>query len=209
MEKLLADVLRILREEIDLYRDLAEHARQKTALLVSGHMDAILESNKTDETYSLKLRILEDELSRLCGELCQAFKIPCEEFTLLKLAEGVSQSVAVEIRAQTSLFKNLIAELKSINHRNTMLIESSVRSRIMDSTSRPTYPTSVNFDASTFTNGALASRESLLAISVFPTPVGPIIMIFFGRTSSFSSGESLCLRHLFLMAIATAFFALF
>jgi hypothetical protein len=127
MEKLLADVLRILREEIDLYRDLAEHARQKTALLVSGHMDAILESNKTDETYSLKLRILEDELSRLCGELCQAFKIPCEEFTLLKLAEGVSQSVAAEIRAQTSLFKNLIAELKSINHRNTMLIESSVR----------------------------------------------------------------------------------
>jgi len=127
MDKLLADVLRILREEIDLYRDLAEHARQKTALLVSGHMDAITESNKADETYSLKLRILEDELSRLCGELCQAFKIPREGFTLLKLAEGVSQSVAVEIRAQSNLFKNLIAELKSINHRNTMLVESSVR----------------------------------------------------------------------------------
>ncbi len=127
MDKLLADVLRILHEEIDLYRNLADHARQKTALLVSGHMDAILESNKTDETYNLKLRILEDELSRLCGELCQAFKIPCEEFTLLKLADGVNQSVAAEIKAQTNLFKNLIAELKSINRRNTMLIESSVR----------------------------------------------------------------------------------
>jgi hypothetical protein len=127
MDKLLADVLRILREEIDLYRGLAEHARQKTALLVRGHMDAIMESNKTEETYSLKLRILEDEMSRLCGELCQAFKIPYEEFTLLKLVDGVSQSVAAEIKAQTILFKNLITELKSINHRNTMLIESSVR----------------------------------------------------------------------------------
>ena len=127
MDKLIADVLRILREEIDLYRSLADHARQKTALLVSGQMDAILESNKTEETYNLKLRILEDELSRLCGEICQAFKMPREEFTLQKLADGVSQSVAAEIRAQTNLFKNLIAELKSINHRNTMLIESSVR----------------------------------------------------------------------------------
>ena len=127
MDKLLADVLRILREEIELYRNLAEHARQKTALLVSGRVDAILESNKTDETYNLKLRILEDELSRLCGELSRAFEIPCEEFTLLRLADGVSQSIAAEIKAQTNLFKNIIAELKSINHRNTMLIESSVR----------------------------------------------------------------------------------
>src|SRR5512137_2290319 len=103
MEKLLADVLRILREEIDLYRDLADHARQKTALLVRGNMDAILQSNKTEETYSLKLRILEDEMSRLCGELCRTFSIPFEEFTLLKLADGVGQSVAAEIKAQTNL----------------------------------------------------------------------------------------------------------
>ncbi len=64
MDKLLADVLRILREEIGLYRDLADHARQKTALLVRGAEDALMESNKTDETYSIKLRILEDEMSR-------------------------------------------------------------------------------------------------------------------------------------------------
>jgi flagellar biosynthesis/type III secretory pathway chaperone len=127
MDRLLADVLRILREEIDLYRGLADHARQKTALLVRGQVDAIMESNKTDETFSIKLRILEDEMSRLCRELCQVFTIPYEEFTLLRLADAVSQSVAAEIKAQTSLFKNLIAELKSINHRNTLLIESSVR----------------------------------------------------------------------------------
>jgi hypothetical protein len=38
----------------------------------------------------------------------------------------------------------------------------------------------VNFEASTFTNGACANFASRRAISVFPTPVGPIMMMFFG-----------------------------
>ena len=43
----------------------------------------------------------------------------------------------------------------------------------MDSTSRPTYPTSVNLVASIFRNGELARRARRRAISVLPTPVGP------------------------------------
>ena len=70
------------------------------------------------------------------------------------------------------------------------VIAISIKSRTMDSTSLPTYPTSVNFVASTFINGACANFESLLEISVLPIPVGPIIKIFFGRTSSLiSSGN--------------------
>jgi hypothetical protein len=42
----------------------------------------------------------------------------------------------------------------------------------------------VNFDASIFRNGDCASLASRRAISVFPTPVGPIIRMFFGATSS-------------------------
>ena len=77
------------------------------------------------------------------------------------------------------------------------------------STSLPTYPTSVNLVASTFTNGASANLDNRLEISVLPTPVGPIIKIFFGNTSSFISPLRACLLHLFLNAIATALLALF
>ena len=56
-------------------------------------------------------------------------------------------------------------------------------------------------------NGDLDDNE--IEISVLPTPVGPIIRIFFGKTSFFISPLSACLRHLFLKATATAFFALF
>ena len=57
----------------------------------------------------------------------------------------------------------------------TSFTPSSVRSRTIDSTSRPTYPTSVNFDASIFRKGDRVSFASRRAISVFPTPVGPKI----------------------------------
>ena len=60
-----------------------------------------------------------------------------------------------------------------------------------------------------FTKGASANLDNLLEISVFPTPVGPIIKIFFGKTSSFISPSKACLLHLFLNAIATARLALF
>ena len=42
----------------------------------------------------------------------------------------------------------------------------------------------VNFVASTLTKGALTSLARRRAISVFPTPVGPIMMMFFGMMSS-------------------------
>ncbi len=127
MENLLSALLGIVRDEIALYRDLIEHARQKTALLVRGRTEELLESNKVEETFNIKLRILESEMIRLCSELAQGLNIPRAEFTLLKLAEGAEQAVAAEIRSQTSLFKNLLEQLKAVNQRNMKLVESSMR----------------------------------------------------------------------------------
>ena len=56
-------------------------------------------------------------------------------------------------------------------------------------------------------NGDCASRASRRAISVLPTPVGPIIRMFFGAISSASSGGSFWRRMRLRSAIATARFA--
>jgi hypothetical protein len=126
MDRHISELLGLIREEIHIYRDLIEHARRKTSLLIVGSVQAILDSNKVEETFNLKLRMLEDQVGRLCLELCQALKMPREEFTLLKLAEGCEQPVAEEIKSQTGLFKDLIEQLKTVNRRNMKLIESSV-----------------------------------------------------------------------------------
>ena len=93
--------------------------------------------------------------------------------------------------------------------RDLIEIAISTRSLIICSTSLPTYPTSVNLVASTFIKGASANLESRLEISVLPTPVGPIINMFLGKTSSFISSDNACLLHLFRKATATALLALF
>ena len=73
----------------------------------------------------------------------------------------------------------------------------------------------IKVEATRFTEVGYVGRDveqiirDLLEISVFPTPVGPIIKIFFGKTSSFISPVKACLLHLFLKAIATALLALF
>ena len=125
MERKVSDLLNIVHEEIELYRDLIQHARRKTALLVQGRTDAILKSNKIEETFNTRLRDLETEMQSLCLDICLALRIPREEFTLLRLADGTEQSVALKIRAQACLFKNLIEQLKCVNQRNIKLIEAS------------------------------------------------------------------------------------
>src|SRR5262249_22615350 len=69
--------------------------------------------------------------------------------------------------------------------------------------------TSVNLEASTLRKGASARRASPRAISVLPTPVGPIIRMFFGRISRPLSGESCWRRQRFRSATATARLARF
>jgi hypothetical protein len=58
--------------------------------------------------------------------------------------------------------------------------------------------------ASTFMNGAPASRASRRAISVLPQPVGPIIRMFFGDTSSRKGPSSCWRRQRLRSAMATA-----
>src|SRR5580700_1596452 len=57
--------------------------------------------------------------------------------------------------------------------------------------------------------GALASRASLRAISVLPTPVGPIIRMFFGVISWRRPSATCWRRQRLRRAIATARFAAF
>jgi hypothetical protein len=127
MRDQISELLGIIREEIHLYRDLIEHARRKTALLVQGRVEAILESNRIEEAFNAKLRGLETEMFRLCRDLGETLKIPREEFTLMKLADSLEQSLALEIKSQTILFRNIVKQLKSVNQRNMRLLERSIR----------------------------------------------------------------------------------
>ena len=127
MDAVISDLLRIINEEIKIYRNLIEHARRKTALLIQGRVDALLESNKIEEAFNLRLRALENQMVGLCRDLSLVFRIPREEFTLLRLADNLEQPLAQQIRSQTALFGNIVGQLKSVSRRNMRLIEKSIQ----------------------------------------------------------------------------------
>ena len=62
----------------------------------------------------------------------------------------------------------------------------------------------MNLVASTLIKGAFANVAKRRAISVLPTPVGPIIRMFLGVISCCKSAESCFLRQRLRKAIATA-----
>ena len=122
----------------------------------------------------------------------------------LTFKEGNKRSRSLDSTA-SSTSASLAFAISSL----TMEIAAAIRSFTMDSTSLPTYPTSVYFVASTLMKGASESLAILLAISVLPTPVLPIIRIFFGDTSSLISFGSLFLLTLLRRATAIVLFASF
>jgi hypothetical protein len=126
MEDRISDLLGIVREEIQLYRDLVEHAREKTSLLVQGRVDAILESNKIGEELLFQLQGMEMKRVSLCNDFILAFGIPREEFTLNKLAERLELPHALEIRTQIKLFQNVAKQLKNIGMRNQKLTDQAL-----------------------------------------------------------------------------------
>ncbi len=104
MDDRIRNLLQIIGQEIMLYRDLTEHARKKAALLFAGKAEAVREHKIIEERFNRRLRNLENEMVHLVRDLCRTFGIPHEEFTLLKLADNLEQSLALEIRRRTALF---------------------------------------------------------------------------------------------------------
>jgi hypothetical protein len=126
MDVRISDLLKIFQEEINLYRDLIEHERRKTALLVQSPVEALQESNRTDEMHNVRLRALEMKMIGLCQDLCLSFQIPREEFTLMKLANCLDPSLDLEIKTQTRLLRNIVKQFKAISQHNIRLMERSI-----------------------------------------------------------------------------------
>jgi len=127
MDTRIPHLLRVIREETELYRELVEHARRKTVLLIEGRLEPIMESNKVDETFAIKLRILENEAERLGRELGQVFGIARADFSLAALARSVGEPGASQMEAHSAPLRGLVRELEQVNRQNAKLLESSMR----------------------------------------------------------------------------------
>jgi uncharacterized HAD superfamily protein len=124
MEKDLLQLIRIIREELDLYKNLVEKLRKKTDIIVEGNMSEIIKSTGEEEAVVLKIRMLENELITLCGSIATQLGIPFEGFTLSGLADKVAHGFAHQLRVFSDAFSELISEIRKANRRNMILLNN-------------------------------------------------------------------------------------
>jgi len=126
MDERICRLFGIIGQEILLYRNLTQHARRKTALFFKGKAGEIREYQKIEAGFNCRLRNLENELKYLTGDLGKTLGIPAEEFTLLKLADHLEQSIAREIRRRVLLFFGIVQQLRSLNRRHVRLMKGTL-----------------------------------------------------------------------------------
>jgi hypothetical protein len=128
MDEWVSRLLEIVRDEVEVYQNLLEHERRKTLLLARGQVEKLLECNKSEEDELLRLRELDAERSRLCGDLGHELRIPREELTLARLAghlaeQGESERDSQELRSAGALLGDVVRRLGDIGARNRRLID--------------------------------------------------------------------------------------
>ncbi|MBI1747859.1 MAG: flagellar protein FlgN [Acidobacteria bacterium] len=121
MEKKLLQVIRVVREEIDLYQALVRALEQRTDLLVEGDMPSISANNETTETLVLKIKGREDELQELLKSIANELEISAEALTLSYLARVAVLPHAAQLQACYAALTNILVQVKRHNHRNEVL----------------------------------------------------------------------------------------
>lgn len=125
MNEQIPELIGILRDEIRFYHDLLECEQRKTTLLAGGHVEELMECNKTEEECVIRLQELETKRLHLCEKLCQEHGIPRKEFTLARLAESLCNQN--ELDESATLLRNIVQSLQVVGARNRDLIEKPLR----------------------------------------------------------------------------------
>src|SRR5262249_14792397 len=98
MEKELLQLVKLMREEIDLYRPLIETIDQRTEILVMNDIQALARNNEASEKLILKIKSLEDTLRRSLNALALELNLPPDKLTLSTLPDHVVHPTSAALR---------------------------------------------------------------------------------------------------------------
>jgi len=125
MNEQVSELLGILRDEIRSYHDLLECEQRKTKLLTDGHVEELMECNRSEENSVIRLQELEAKRAHLCEKLCEEYGIPREEFTLARLAESLDNPHGLDESA--AILRNIVQRVQAAGEHNRNLIEKPLR----------------------------------------------------------------------------------
>jgi len=126
MDLLLNKFLSLLEGETDLYRSLLSILQSEKKAVVLSNLKELNESSKEKENLILKIRILEEQRSKLLEKIADNLGHSCQVLTLSRLAEMVEEPYSTRLRYNYSILSTLVHSIQEVNNANKTLILHSL-----------------------------------------------------------------------------------
>lgn len=126
LDDLLARLGDLLKEETDVYSDILNVSKQKTAVIVEGKVAELEKIVKMEQSFIKKIASLENRREALVGELSGLTGRKPEELTISNIA-GLSEGKNSEtLKGMQRSMAALIDELCKSNEMNSRLVRNSL-----------------------------------------------------------------------------------
>lgn len=160
-------LVKLLEEQITLYRHLLEVVRKEKEILVSANIDELNETNRTKEAMLLKIRAIETQRLKAASDVSGALGLDPENPRLLDIAKYLNDVDADRLRNIHSVLELLLRRVKEFNSANEVLVQSAldnvtgamneIRGTIQEN---PTYQRKGDVEPGVTPAGKLVSREA-------------------------------------------------
>lgn len=163
----LPNLVRLLEEQITLYRHLLDVVRKEKEVLISAELDELNETNRTKEAMLLKIRGLEQQRIKAAAEVAEQLGLNSENPRLLEIAKRLDSAEADRVRNIHSVLELLLKRVQEFNGQNEVLVQSAlqnvtgamnaIRGSIQE---KPTYQRKGDVGPGHTPSGSLVRREA-------------------------------------------------
>jgi len=144
LKSLYDSLLRVLRNEIEVYGELHKLFLNERALLVKSSMDELYENSSKKETCILKAKMLEEVRMNLVEKIFKLLNIDKKDINFSRLLSYGDDAQRRELTECQLSLRFLLNEINRLNKKNKMLLDSSLIyiQRSIDFINQLIYPTS-------------------------------------------------------------------
>jgi len=126
MDVMLDQLTQLLNQEAGLYESMAAVIDKEKEAAIRTELNALVETRKEKENILLKLRIMEDQRTRIVAEMADDLGYLPHDLTLTKISQLVDGPDAKRLKDCSAKLSFLIGRLQEANHNNRQLFKHSL-----------------------------------------------------------------------------------
>jgi len=126
LESLLDALLAVLKQDVEIYRELLANINEKRGVLIAPSLERLTESNGKAETCFLKARMLEEVRSNIVRKIAKSLAKEEKDITLTMLSAYAEGQQRAELQEQQRALSSLVGSIRATNEKNNVLIDHSL-----------------------------------------------------------------------------------